>query len=55
MGVNDFKIRMKVFDYYMCFNRIRPLHVGRKERSDGIARGLCASRASVGDDYTPNL
>ena len=37
MDMIDFKNRMKVFDYYMCFNRIRPLRVGRKERSDGIA------------------
>ena len=31
--------------------RIRFLHYGRKELSDGIARGHCASCASVNDDY----
>ena len=29
MDMIDFKNRMKVFDYYMCFNRIRPLRIGR--------------------------
>ena len=33
MDMIDFKNRMKMFDYYMCFNRIRPLRVGRKERN----------------------
>ena len=52
MGVIDFKNRMKMYDYcIIIFNLIRPLRVGRKERSDGIARGHCASCASVNDDY----
>ena len=37
MGVNDFKNRMKMYDCYMCFNKIRPLRVGRNERSREVS------------------
>ena len=49
MGVIDFKNRMKMYDYcIIIFNLIRPLRVGRKERSDGIAsKQVRLVRASV--------